>query len=39
LEVIHIEIQTVILETIKHEVLSVSKSVAYQNDMHIEASI
>jgi hypothetical protein len=37
LEVVHIEIQTVIMETLKHELLSVSKSVVrYQKYVHIK---
>jgi len=39
LEAVHIEIQNVIMETIKH-ILNVSKSIAlYLNYMHIKASI
>jgi len=38
LEAVHIEIQTVIMETLKHKVLSVSKSVVrYQKYVHIKS--
>jgi len=37
LEVVHIDIQTVVMETMKHEVLSVSKSVVrYQKYVHMK---
>ena len=37
-EAVHIEIQTVIMQKIKHDILSVSKPVArYQKYVHIKA--
>ena len=40
MEAVHIEIQTVIMEMIKHDILNVSKSVAsYKNYMHIKACV
>ena len=34
MEAVHIEIQTAIMETIEHDILNVSKSVAYQKYKH-----
>jgi len=36
---VHIEIQKVIMEMIKHDTLNVPKSVAYQKYMHIKACV
>ena len=35
-EAVHIEIQTVIMQKIKHDILSVSKAVAYQKYVDIK---
>jgi hypothetical protein len=40
LEAVHIEIQTIIIKMLKHDMLNVSKSVArYQKYMHIKACV